>query len=231
MRNIKFVLAAVIAVFFTSGIFAQSVKIYKSDKSVIDIPYSELDSIVTFPVDECVNTIEFVDMGLSVMWANMNIGSTAPEEYGSYFAWGELSEKGSYTETNCITTGVEMKDITGNVEYDVAAAMLGDGARIPTKAEIEELVDNCTIERCTLNGVEGRLFKSKKNHNSIFLPAVGMRNGAKTNFAGTYGAYWSSTPKGGELSDNAYFLDFKSSYDDQSNSNRYYGYSVRAVKK
>lgn len=32
---------------------------------------------------------EYVDLGLSVKWATFNVGATAPEEYGDYFAWGE----------------------------------------------------------------------------------------------------------------------------------------------
>ena len=30
-----------------------------------------------------------VDLGLSVKWANMNVGATSETEYGDYFAWGE----------------------------------------------------------------------------------------------------------------------------------------------
>jgi hypothetical protein len=32
---------------------------------------------------------EAVDLGLSVKWASFNLGSSAPEEYGDYYAWGE----------------------------------------------------------------------------------------------------------------------------------------------
>lgn len=35
------------------------------------------------------NAVEYVDLGLSVRWATFNVGATAPEEYGDYFAWGE----------------------------------------------------------------------------------------------------------------------------------------------
>ena len=42
------------------------------------------------------NGHEFVDLGLSVMWATTNIGANAPEEYGDYFAWGEVSPKETY---------------------------------------------------------------------------------------------------------------------------------------
>ena len=34
-----------------------------------------------------------VDLGLSVKWANCNVGASTPEEYGDYFAWGEVHPK------------------------------------------------------------------------------------------------------------------------------------------
>lgn len=38
-----------------------------------------------------------VDLGLSVKWANMNVGATTPEGYGDYFAWGETQPKSDYS--------------------------------------------------------------------------------------------------------------------------------------
>ena len=48
-------------------------------------------------VGETVPTHEAVDLGLSVKWATMNIGASAPEEYGEYFAWGETEPKTDYS--------------------------------------------------------------------------------------------------------------------------------------
>ena len=45
-------------------------------------------------------TLEAVDMGLSVKWANMNLGATKPEEYGKYYAWGETKGRGEEDVTN-----------------------------------------------------------------------------------------------------------------------------------
>ncbi len=33
-----------------------------------------------------------IDLGLSVKWAEWNLGATAPEEYGAYYAWGETAQ-------------------------------------------------------------------------------------------------------------------------------------------
>lgn len=36
------------------------------------------------------NGYQFVELGLSVKWATFNVGATMPEEYGDYYAWGEV---------------------------------------------------------------------------------------------------------------------------------------------
>lgn len=35
----------------------------------------------------------WVDLGLSVKWASINLGATSPEQWGDYFAWGETEPK------------------------------------------------------------------------------------------------------------------------------------------
>ena len=35
------------------------------------------------------NGVEYVDLGLSVLWATCNLGANQPYEYGDYYAWGE----------------------------------------------------------------------------------------------------------------------------------------------
>ena len=102
-----------------------------------------------------------------------------------------------------------MGDIRGNSSYDAARANWGGSWRLPTKAEFGELIDNCDYERVTLNGIEGMRFTSKRNGNSIFLPAAGCRNGTFTDYAGGRGYYWSSTPYEGDTR-GAYYLYFGS---------------------
>ena len=137
---------------------------------------------------------EWVDLGLSVKWATCNVGANTPEEYGNYYAWGETSTKSSYDEDNCKTWERSMSDIGGNSSYDAARANWGGSWRLPTIAEFDELIDSCNCQRTTQNGVKGMRFTSKRNGNSIFLPAAGWRYDASTNYAGECGYYWSSTP-------------------------------------
>ena len=76
---------------------------------------------------------------------------------------------------------------------DAATANLGSPWRMPTWDEIKELFDNCTYTETTQDGVNGYEVKSKKNGNSIFLPATGRRFDSELYEAGSEGFYWSSS--------------------------------------
>ena len=175
---------------------------------------------------------DYVDLGLSVMWATMNVGASSPEGYGDYYAWGETSSKSSYDEDNSKTYGKSSynHDIGGDSSTDAACANWGGSWRLPTAEEFQELVDNCNWTWTTLNGKAGYKVVSKKNGNSIFLPATGCRGGTSLNFAGSYGYYWSSAPLSSNTYD-AYSLYFNSGRHLVFDYNRYYGRSVRPVSE
>ena len=191
------------------------------------------------------NTIaghEYVDLGLpsGLKWATCNVGASRPEDYGSYFAWGETSTKSKYDESNCPTYGKSESwlrsngyiDYSGNLtpSHDAARANWGSTWRMPTKAEIEELIENTTTTWTTRNGVKGRLVTSKHNGKSIFLPAAGCRLGTLLDYEVHYGYYWSSTP----LESNnfyAYYLYFSSGGFDRGWGYRDDGQSVRPVSE
>ena len=127
---------------------------------------------------------EYVDLGLSVKWATCNVGADKPEDYGDYYAWGELSPKESYTWENYRfrTSGnddatVRLSKYTSmyytamldadhryyiaddktrlDLEDDVARVKWGGNWRLPTDEEMNELIDSCTWTWTTLNGVKG----------------------------------------------------------------------------
>ncbi len=152
---------------------------------------------------------DYVDLGLSVKWATCNVGASSPTGYGSYYAWGETSPKSEYRSSNCKTYERSMSDIRGNSSYDAARANWGGSWRLPTKSECDELVNNCTRQWTTQNGVKGMRFTSKKNGNSIFLPAAGWRYSTSSDRAGEEGYYWSSTPSESGTQ-HAYYLYFNS---------------------
>lgn len=101
---------------------------------------------------------------------------------------------------------------------------------MPTVKEWNELTGNCTSEWTTLNGVGGRKFTSKKNGNSIFLPAAGYRYGDDLSNAGYYSGYWSSSLYS-DYPGRAYLLDFNSGRVYTYDYNRYLGQSVRPVSE
>ena len=183
-----------------------------------------------------ITTGEAIDLGLpsKTKWASCNVGATKPEEYGGYYAWGETEKKETYTWENYLycdgsysTCNDLGSDISGT-EYDVAHVKWGGDWVMPTLDDIKELLDNCTSEWTKLNGVNGMKFTSKKNGNSIFLPAAGSRwNGGL--YAGKRGCYWSSTQYPAHLY-SAYSMDFDSGSANWSyNDYRSGGQSVRPV--
>ena len=101
----------------------------------------------------------------------------------------------------------------------------GQVSSAPTMEQIKELLDNCSYQWTTQNGVNGGRFTGP-NGGSVFLPAAGGRWGGELNCVGTYGYYWSSTPY---VESNAFYLYFGS-------GNAYWDYvrynkqSVRPVR-
>ncbi len=192
---------------------------------------------------------EYVDLGLpsGTLWATMNVGANSPEEYGDYFAWGETTPKdvcawstykwcmgSEYTMTKyCTNSSYGYNGFVDNKteldpEDDAATANWGPEWRMPSLDQIQELMDNCTSQWTTRNGVNGRLFTSNINGASLFLPAAGFRWDSGLGDAGSWGSYWSRT-LGSSGSRSAYRLYFNSDGVYWGNSPRYYGFSVRPV--
>ena len=181
---------------------------------------------------------EYVDLGLpsGLLWATCNVGVETPEEYGDYFAWGETTPKDDYSwGTYQYGDGSTFTKYTGSdglttllPEDDAATANWGEGWRMPTKEEFQELYNNTTVTWTQQNGVNGRLFTAD-NGNSLFLPAAGYRRYSSLYDTGIFGDYWSSSP-GTDYPGNAWILYFSSGYYYVGSSYRYYGRSVRAVR-
>ena len=170
---------------------------------------------------------EYVDLGLpsGLLWATCNVGADTPEGYGDYFSWGETEPKDFYTFSTY--TYSDNPTILPS-DHDAATANWGEGWRMPTKADFEELYNNTTNSWTQQNGVKGRLFTAA-NGNSLFLPAAGYRNGSSLDEADSRGHYWSSSLNTGNPY-NAWGCYFHSGYCNVSNYLRDYGRSVRPVR-
>lgn len=177
---------------------------------------------------------EWVDLGLpsGLLWAKDNIGSAKPEGIGLYFSWGNTDGHATgsgYDFSQAVYDTTPAAAITDNLSLsqDAARSYLGAPWRMPTTAEFRELYDNCTSVWTTLNGVNGRLFTSNVNGNTLFFPADGYYDGTSLNGRGSGGYCWSSTY--GSAAD-ARYLYFNSSFvGPQSSRDRRFGFYVRAV--
>ena len=109
---------------------------------------------------------------------------------------------------------------------DAATANWGGAWRMPTDAELTELCTDCTWTWDSTK--KGCKVTSKKNGNSIFLPAAGDRNDSDLFAAGSYGDYWSSSLNT-SVSNGAWSVYFNSGGVQRSYRSRYYGQSVRPV--
>ena len=172
-----------------------------------------------------INGMAYVDLGLpsGIKWATCNIGAYKPENYGSYYAWGEIKVKATYEESNCVTLGKYYNDIRGNSQCDAARANWGNSWRLPSKTEWEELKQKCSWKWTTLNGVNGYNITGP-NGNSIFLPVAGCYVDSSLNY--NIGYYWSSMPYD---NNNAYYICFDNYYKNVLTCGRQFGMTIRPV--
>jgi uncharacterized protein (TIGR02145 family) len=119
-----------------------------------------------------------------------------------------------------------------SANYDAATYILGNGWRIPSGKQAQELIDNCNWEWVTNyenTGVNGRLGISKNNGARIFLPAAGYAQNCNHLMIGDNGGYWTSS-QNMVASNRAWSIAFDSNVINVFDHGlRYYGYSVRAV--
>ena len=170
------------------------------------------------------NGYMYVDLGLpsGTLWATMNVGAYKPEDYGYYLAWGETKPKSEYKLENyfdfyyddlrgyyCVSSKSKYK-ADGNVELlpedDAAYVNWGEGWRMPTNAQFEELKTQCEWKGVNYNGVDGFLVKSKSNKNVLFLPSAGYHQGDHM-WGSPLGYYWSRSLDASNTS-SAWYLSF-----------------------
>lgn len=133
--------------------------------------------------------VKLVDLGLSVDWADTNLGAESPEDYGDYYAWGELEIKEKYSwdtykwydkenSTSSTPITLDIGSCISKTIYD-KAFKTNTNICLPTEAQWNELLSKCTLTETTINSVKG--FKVVgTNGNSIFLPLTGYILDKKT---------------------------------------------------
>ena len=162
------------------------------------------------------NHPHMIDLGLpsGTLWACCNVGASVPEEYGNYYAWGETQPKSVYDYTyqfyNSNTGIVNIGSDIAGTSYDAATANWGAPWRMPSVAQIKELLNNTTSIWTSENGENGWKFTGS-NGGTLFFPAAGYRWISDLYDAGSNGYYWSSTLYESSPG-NAYCLYFGSGY-------------------
>lgn len=229
---------------FTSkinGLMPESTYYYVAAAVVSEQPF--FGNVISFTTS-CYSA-EPVDMGLpsGLLWSAYNLGATAEEEYGAYFAWGELEPKAdncydyahykwcegeddTYTKYGTNEAwGIVDEKMELDPEDDVAAVKLGSGWRMPTKAEQDELRAYCTWKWVTKNGISGCEVTSLMNENTLFFPAAG----AKTGFTGPGSnmSIWSKTLTTTSRYAHVFLSDFMTF--NEGTAFRIHGHSVRPV--
>ncbi len=188
-------------------------------------------------------------------WATKNIGAEKPEDYGYYFWWGDtvgykregdkwVASDGSnsnfvFRDSNTPTYKISYLRSEGWItsygvlspQHDAAQKHWGGNWRMPTKMELDDLVNKCDWRWTQVNGVNGYVVRGKGEYSSksIFLPCAGFGNGTSLNYAGSYGHYWSSVP----TPDNSYAWGLAFNSGDHSADDygyRNFGQSVRPVQ-
>lgn len=129
-----------------------------------------------------------VDLALTsgTLWSCTNLGASKPEEVGDYYAWGETTTKEKFTQNNYLYYNYNSgypyySSIGANISgtmYDAATVNWRDDWRMPTKKEMQELLNECTWTWTTRNGVAGYEVTGS-NNNSIFLPFAPVKNGSE----------------------------------------------------
>ncbi|MBP5637695.1 MAG: Ig-like domain-containing protein [Bacteroidales bacterium] len=204
--------------------------------------------IATKPVPEA------VDMGLSVKWGSFNLGASSSEEYGEYYAWGEIHPKASYSwntyllcnGSNTTLTKYNSENDYGVVDNKYVLELEDDAAhhhlkgnwRMPSEKEWEELInpDNCDWVWTTQNAISGYLITSKRTDNSIFIPAAGHKS-TQLNLINSRGYYWlNELPNPNSEYWASYYHsgypligDVRSSSLDTYTNERYMGNSIRPI--
>ena len=202
-----------------------------------------------WPDDPVTGEHEWVDLGLpsGTLWATCNIGASSPEEYGDYFAWGEVTPKEVYdwstykwcngTETTmtkyCINSELGIVDNKTELEPadDAAYVNWGPSWRMPTIDQLQELKNSCTWERVTISNGDVCILVTGTNGNTMLLPLAGSINGTTPERVGNYGYLWSKTASVyANESNTSQYIYFNSPYPSLWRRYRYFGFTVRAVR-
>lgn len=138
-----------------------------------------------------INDYEFVDLGLPSKnkWATKNISAKTQFDFGGYYAWGETYEKTVYSSPSTIYNTNYPSIPTQN---DVARAKWGNPWQVPTKADFDELIRECTW---IYDESHRGYIATGPNGKSLFFPLSGYKN-EKVLYSKNRGGFYMTSTRG-----------------------------------
>ena len=204
---------------------------FNTSKSSLKRPHISLTKddmkVHYMPYVDPYNGHAYVDLGLpsGTKWATMNVGASSETDYGNYYQYGKGAAQYAATSGDSNYGGTE-DPLDSSV--DTAVQVWGGSWHMPTRAQMQELIDNINYQWVTDyqgSGISGGLFTAQ-NGKSVFFPATGGWFNGSLKFVGNSGNYWGSSPYG---SNDAYDLTFSNGAISVERYSRKGGYSVRPV--
>lgn len=196
---------------------------YYSDS---DTAYGEEKSFTTAAPESF--TAEAVELGLSVKWANTNLGAVRLYQSGIYYHYGDVSRDAS-------GTNLPSEDICGT-SNDPATVELGDEWASPTSSQILELINKCSWVATTEHGYDGYRVYGVGNYSQsyIFIPLTGYYNASGVLTQSGKGVTLWSGQLGGSNDGKALCLQLLSADASSASTgrvNKLYRMPIRPVKK
>lgn len=187
---------------------------------------------------------EYVDLGLpsGTLWAKCNLGAEKESDFGLFYQWGDTKgykgvgehqfnwdgyKYGSWNEFTKYNKS-DKKLILDNEDDPVFVATKGV-FKLPTKEQLQELIDHTNHEWTTIDGVKGMRFVNKNDDTKyIFIPGAGHCFDSIRGIIGSWGDVWSSSRDGSGLY-NAWYMYFNAGHVDVNEASRCLGFTVRGV--
>ena len=174
-----------------------------------------------------------IDLGLSVKWADRNIGANSNDIKGKLFGWGDASGNKTskkiddYLDYRGGTYHLATPQDIAGTPYDPATALWGEKWKMPDKYQWQELIQECKWIKEKSNNVLGYKVVGPSGY-YIFLPITGVRSGDTIKFVTTGGYYWTS--EFDRRSKCAYYYYFDIESNNKNVETRNFIYTGRAIR-
>ena len=144
------------------------------------------------PFEVPANLDGYVDLGLpsGTLWATCNVGASAPEEYGDYFAWGETEPKDYYDWSTYKWCNGNEETLTKYCDE----SSFGYNGFVDNKTELDPEDDAACVHYPggRMPSLQHMLVTGP-NGNTMFLPSADSKYDSPHSSFGPGGYYWSRT--------------------------------------